>query len=134
MARVSIPEGTEQQPVVPSGTYQEGCKVVSAKIRQVPGENADKEEYLDIGVAIPTTKGMVFAHTTPFARHHTRTTVGSGSQVNKFVTQLGHNPADFDTDELVGTMVVVEVNLRAFKNKAGEEQQQVEITNVARVA
>ena len=59
MARVSIPEGADLQPIVPSGTYQEGCKVVSASIRQVPGENADKEEYLDVGVAIPTNKGKI---------------------------------------------------------------------------
>ena len=133
MARISIPQGTDQQPVVPSGDYSDGCKIVSCQVRAVPGENADKEEYLDIGVAIPSGNVMVFAHTTPFGRVHTRLTRGSGSKVEAFLAQLGVSASDFDTDDLLGTPVAVEVNLRQFKNQAGEDYQRVEIVNIARL-
>lgn len=134
MARVSVPEGADQQPVVQSGTYQEGCRIVTAEVRDVPGENEKQEQYLDIGVAIPAPVGMVFAHTTPFGKFHCRMSKGSGSRVEQFLANLGVNPRDFDTDDLVGMSVAVEVNLRQFKTKAGEEQQRVEVTNLARVA
>lgn len=132
MARVSIPEGTELQPTVPSGTYAEGCRVVSAELREVPGDKNKGEYYLDIGVGIPSTTGMVFAHTSPFGRHHTRTSKGTGSKVDELLTQLGHNPRDFDTDDLVGIPVVVEVEQRQFTDKTGAARQQVNIVNIAK--
>ena len=132
MARVSIPEGTEVQPTVPSGTYAEGCRVVSAEVREVPGDKNKGEFYLDIAVGIPTTGGMVFAHTNPFGRNHTRTSKGTGSKVDELVTQLGQNPRDFDTDELVGIPVVVEVEQRQYTDKHGEARNQVNIINIAK--
>lgn len=132
MARVSVPEGADQQPVVPSGHYNEGCRVVGAEIRDVPGTNEAGESYLDVAVGIPSGSGMVFAHTTPFGKYHCRLTQGSGSRVEQFLTQLGQNPRDFDTDDLKGTEVAVEVNLRQFKTRAGEEAQRCEIVNIAK--
>lgn len=132
MARVTVPEGAENQPTVQSGTYSEGCRVVGAEARTVPGENKDNETWLDIGVGIPSPAGMVFAHTSPFGRYHTRLTTSSGSKAGQFVANLGFNPSDFDTDDLKGVDVVVEVNTRAYKTQSGEEGVRVEITNIGK--
>jgi hypothetical protein len=132
MARVSVPEGADLQPVLPAGNYAEGCRIVTSEVREVPGKNEGNETYLDIGVAIPSTGGMVFAHTTPFGKYHCRLTKGSGSKVEQFLANIGQNPRDFDPEELVGTNVAVEVNLRQFKTKSGEEGQRNEIMNLGR--
>jgi hypothetical protein len=135
MPRVSVPEGADQEPVVPSGNYSEGVRVVSCSVRQVPGDNPDKEEFLDIGVGIPGKNGMAFAHTTPFGRYNTRLSQGSGSRAKMMVTQLGFNYADFDTDEVVGTPCAVEVEMRKYTPKGakdGETRTVLDITNIAR--
>lgn len=133
MARVQVPEGASIEPMVPSGTYSEGVKTVSCEERDVPGEQNKGEKYLDIGVLIPSKEGAVFAHTTPFGRHHCRTGKGTGSKVEAMVTQLGFDPRDFDTDDLVGLPVTVEVEQRTFTSK-GETRTQVNIINIARQA
>ena len=132
MARVSIPEGTSDQPSVPSGTYSDGCKTVTAGVREVPGDKNKGEFFLDVGVGIPSPSGMVFAHTTPFGRHHTRTGKSTGSKVDEIVAQLGQNPRDFDTDDLVGISVVVEVEHRTYTDKQGAERVNHDIINVAK--
>jgi hypothetical protein len=133
MARVQIPEGADNQPVVPSGHYAEGVKVVTGEVREVPGENADNEVWLDLGVAIPAKGGMVFAHTQPFGKYHTRLTPNSGSRVEQFVANLGANPRDFEPEDLKGLDVAVDVELRVYKTKGGEEGQRLQINQIGRV-
>lgn len=132
MARVSIPEGASNEPQAPSGHYSEGCKIVTAEVREVPGDRNKGEFYLDIGVSIPTSTGMVFAHTSPFGRHHTRTGLNTGSKVDEMVAQLGQNPRDFDTDDLTGIPCVVEIEQRQYTDKSGAPRVQHNIINIAK--
>lgn len=132
MARISVPEGTSNQPSVPSGTYNEGCRIVSIEEREVPGEKNKGQRYLDIAVQIPSPSGMVFAHTTPFGRHHTRTDANTGSKVDELLAQLGVNPRDFDTDDLVGRAVVVEVSQRSYTDSSGALRINHDIVQLAK--
>ena len=139
MAKISIPADAAERPTLPPGTYGADGTVVITRCeeRDVPGANADDEQFLDISVLIPDAKGGVFAQTSPF-RNHTRTTPNSGSKVIAFLKQLGiADPVntEFDLDDLVNLPVVVEVAMNEWTDKeTGETRRNNIIKNITRLA
>jgi hypothetical protein len=131
---VSIPSDAEHPPIVPATDKDEwygltdgrDVKVITSEIRDVPGDNPDKERFLDIGVMIDG----VFVHTSPF-RDHTRFTSSSGSKASKFVTQMGANPTAFQPKQLLGLPVIVQVKLVERTDKeSGEKIARNHISNI----
>lgn len=125
MARVQVPQGADERPILPAGIYGGGgsARIITAEVRDVPGENKDNEQYLDLGVLVQYQGGGIFAHTQPFGGSHTRLTPKSGSKVEAFVARLGFDPRDFDPEDLKELPVILEVGTR--KGKDGEERNYI---------
>jgi hypothetical protein len=110
MPRVSIPKGADLRASAPSGEYKHsatGAKISKSEIATLPGKDKNTGEprtgtWLKLSVMFRNSDGIVcFAETAPFMKYNTAMAKGSGSLAPKFVRQLGHDPDDFDTDDLL---------------------------------
>ena len=98
-------------------------KIVTAQVREQPGEKNKGKFYVDIGVNFkaPESGEYIFAHTRPFGAGGCSLVPDSGSSVRRILSQLGQNPDLFETDDngnipaLVGMDVLATVGKREYQ-------------------
>jgi hypothetical protein len=138
MAKVSISPESELQPYAPGGDYthkEHGARVSSCEVRQLPG--IDKEtgaqrtgNFLNMSVMFRGPhQNFVFARTKPFGKNNTQMDTPSASAARRFVTQLGFDPDNFDTEDIVGKACDFTATLREYE-RDGEKQYANDIENI----